>query len=134
MPWISFAWTTPALLAGKKTVTRRLWDDRFAQRFIWAYRNDDPVIAYDKNPRNGGKPVATILLTEEPHKERLGDMPFQDVEAEGGLWLDRADFIAAFLEKNPVCTEDTQLWVIRFKLIEIAKAIPAQDDLFRQNP
>jgi hypothetical protein len=133
MPWISFAWTTPALLAGRKTVTRRLWDDRFAQRFIWAYQNGDPVIAYDKNPRNGGKPVATIRLTAEPCKESLGDISEADVRAEGGLWLDAEDFIAAFLDKNPLLTENSQVWVIRFELIDTEKAIP-QDDLFSQNP
>lgn len=30
---ISFAWTSPALLAGAKTVTRRDWDDSYARRF-----------------------------------------------------------------------------------------------------
>lgn len=116
--WISFAWTTPALLAGKKTVTRRLWDDHFAERFINAWRFRQPVIAYDKNPRNGGKPVATILLTEIPRKEPLGDITDADVQAEGGLWFNREDFVLAFLEKNPALTTNSLVWVIRFKLIK----------------
>jgi hypothetical protein len=33
MMTISFAWTTPALLAGHKTVTRRDWDAEYAIRF-----------------------------------------------------------------------------------------------------
>lgn len=133
MSWISFAWTTPALLAGRKTVTRRLWDDRFAQHFIWAFYRGDLVTAYDKNPRNGGKPVATIRLTEKPHKERLREITEAEVQAEGGLWANRADFIAGFLDKNPELSEDSHVWVIHFKLMETKKAIP-QDDLFSQIP
>ena len=48
---ISFAWTTPALLAGRKTVTRRDWSDRYALLF----HADDFVAGYNRSPRHGGR-------------------------------------------------------------------------------
>ena len=43
---ISFAKTTGALLAGKKTVTRRDWPESHAKK----YKAGDVAIAYDKQP------------------------------------------------------------------------------------
>ena len=60
---ISFAWTTPALLAGAKTVTRRDWKGRHGM----AFHEGDFVQAWDRSPRVGGKQVATIQLTESPY-------------------------------------------------------------------
>ena len=63
--WISFSWTSAALLAGHKTVTRRDWDADYARRF----RAGREVIAYDKLPRNGGKPIARLRLTDDARYE-----------------------------------------------------------------
>ncbi|MBW2053822.1 MAG: ASCH domain-containing protein [Deltaproteobacteria bacterium] len=52
MKIVSFAWTTEALLAGRKTVTRRCWNERYAGRF----KSGDLVQAYDRNP-SGGRTV-----------------------------------------------------------------------------
>ena len=109
---ISFAYTTAKLLAGKKTVTRRRWAER--QFKIWqnAYRSGKLVHdAYDKSPRAGGKKIAQIRLTCQPYKELLQDMPDSDVQAEGGLWRDKADFIAQFPGSPAV-----PVTVIRFEL------------------
>ena len=83
MQYISFAWTTPALLAGRKTVTRREWKDRHASRF----HKGDLVTAYDKNPRFGGRPVATIQLTADPVKEMSNEVRIRDWEDEGFVYL-----------------------------------------------
>ena len=80
---ISFAHTTPALLAGRKTVTRRQWDDRYAARF----REGDLVAAYDRSPRIGGRQVAVIRLTQAPRREPLTEMPDADWEGEGFAYL-----------------------------------------------
>src|SRR3990170_1690123 len=81
---ISFAWTRPALLAGRKTVTRREWDDSYASRF----GEGELVAVYDRSPRYGGKQVATIQLTRVPYRESTRDAPDSDYEAEGFAYLD----------------------------------------------
>ena len=85
MKIISFAWTTPALLAREKTVTRRAWKDRFARQF----KAGDQVAAYDKLARNHGRKVATIELTCDPYQELVSDAPDSDYEAEGFGFFER---------------------------------------------
>lgn len=80
---ISFAWTTPALLAGAKTVTRRDWKLDYAA--LWG--SGDFALAYDRSPRVGGKPVGLIRLTAAPALELLAKMPDTDFEAEGYRWM-----------------------------------------------
>lgn len=76
---ISFSWTTPALLAGEKTVTRRDWADNYAKGF----RAGDLVAAYDRSQRIGGRQVATIRLTRDPYREGVQDIPEEDWYGEG---------------------------------------------------
>lgn len=80
---ISFAWTTPSLLAGEKTVTRRDWDQDYARRF----RKGMIVTAYDRQPRNGGKPIARLRLTDDARYEPDADAPDSDWQAEGFQWF-----------------------------------------------
>jgi len=110
---LSFAWTTEALLAGRKTCTRRRWSSRHygAWRQAWREGRREHQ-AWDKSPRAGGKRVGPIRLTCEPYKERLGDMPEGDVEAEGGIWESKREFIELF-GGDP----DLAVVVIRFELI-----------------
>jgi hypothetical protein len=107
---ISFAWTTTALLDGRKTVTRRRWTARHRRLF----HEGDVVQAYDKAPFQGGKRVALIRLTCDPYQERLGAMPEADVQAEGGLWEDKAAFIDLF-GGDP----DEVVTVVRFEVVEV---------------
>lgn len=85
---IVFSWTTPALLAHPdplaKTCTRREWADRTAL----AFHEGDLVQAYDRNPRNGGRPVAHIRLTQTPRWEHMDTAPADDYVAEGFAWFD----------------------------------------------
>ena len=110
---LSFAWTTEALLAGRKTCTRRRWSSRHygAWRQAWREGRREHQ-AWDKSPRAGGKRVGPIRLTCEPYKERLGDMPEGDVEAEGGMWASKREFIELF-GGDP----DLAVVVVRFELI-----------------
>lgn len=80
---ISFAWTSPALIAGRKTVTRRDWTPEHAAKF----RAGDTVQAYDANPRNGGKRIALIRLTADPYVERSNETPPEDYAREGFAYL-----------------------------------------------
>ena len=117
---ISFAYTTPALLAGEKTVTRRDWVDSYARRF----RPGMLVDAYDRSPRIHGKKVATIRILSVI-KEPDANMPDSDYEAEGFAYLhprgigkaaghdtSRAGF-AAWRESGE------SSWVCRFELVSV---------------
>jgi len=121
MKIISFAWTTPALLRGKKTVTRRVWDDNYAAR----YHKGDFIKAYDRNPRNGGKHIATIQITTEPYKEWSNSVSMIEWRNEGFEYLTGIDARCNGLSPIEIWTgwheNPTPLWVIRFMLVEIVR-------------
>jgi hypothetical protein len=117
---ISFAWTSPALIAGAKTCTRRDWNPEYAMRF----KKDDVCLAYDKQPRFGGKPVAKIQLIADPIFENTKLAPDSDYQAEGFAWLKAhgikviGKYDISYLWK--VWKMDGfDKWVVRFKLIEL---------------
>lgn len=94
---ISFAWTAEALLAGHKTMTRRLWAPAHVEMWRRAYDQGRTVHkAYDKLPHSGGQQIGEITLTCRPCLQRLGDMPEGDLEREGGLWPDLEGFAEQF--------------------------------------
>lgn len=115
---ISFAWTAPALLAGHKTCTRRAWTEAYAQRF----KQGDLVAAYDRNPRFGGKKVATIRLTRAPYLENTADMPPADYRNEGLQYMEEEgltiqgqhpyDFWIFWGAKRE------NVWVVRFEVVK----------------
>lgn len=131
MPLISFAHTTPALLAGRKTVTRRNWDHGYAGRF---HRGQD-VDAWNRSPRKGGRPVAVIRLVADPTYEPLSAMMDDDYEAEGfaylyehpeclprTLWgrrVGRDDFSLAAFQAIRRERGGVMMWVVRFELVRI---------------
>ncbi len=81
---ISFAWTTPALLAGAKTMTRREWSAAHAAKF----RAGQLVDAWDHVPRvKGARKVGTIRITRDPWQQRTGLMTEDDFRREGIAWL-----------------------------------------------
>jgi hypothetical protein len=123
---ISFAYTTPALLAGAKTVTRRDWNAEYAQSF----RRGEVVQAYDRNPRFHGKHVANIRLTEGPPWEAMHLMPDSDYIAEGFAWLhEHQDQISqagrrvfgtfSFADFERWRQQPGGMWVVRFELVEV---------------
>lgn len=114
MKIISFAWTTPALLAGVKTVTRRDWVDKYARSF----HKGDFVQAWDASPRYFGKRVGTIELTNEPYQE--WSVNVQDWHDEGFDYLIRhiKDGLSPFDIIRDWKDNPRYLWVIRFKLIQ----------------
>ena len=118
---ISFAWTTPALLARRKTCTRRDWKRSFATRF----RAGELVQAYDKQARFGGKRVGIIRLAEKPHLESTRQAPGSDWEAEGFAYLSEIGATVDGLEPLDLWTRWTNrgtgetLWVVRFEVVEV---------------
>lgn len=94
---LSFAWTTEAVVSGVKSVTRRVWSDRYFRQWVAAYRRGDVFHdAFTRSPRYGGKGFGFVNLVKEPYRERLRDMPVEDLAAEGGYWKDKDEFIDLF--------------------------------------
>jgi len=81
---ISFAWTTAALLAGRKSRTRRYWKPEYAARFKPGSLHD----AYDRSPRYHGKKVGTVQITRRPYQQHTSKMTEEDYEAEGFKWME----------------------------------------------
>lgn len=112
---LSFAWTTPALISGHKTCTRRDWSERYARTF----HKGDYVRAYDRSPRNGGKPVAIIRLTCDPLY--VSSLPPADWYHEGFNYL--AKIGATVNGLSPVdlwinwTLRPRKVWVVRFELV-----------------
>ena len=116
---ISFAWTTPAFLANRKTRTRRDWNDDYAKTF----KKGQLVAAYDRLARIGGKQIGIIELTETPFKEFTCKVQPEDWELEGFAYLESigvringhspAEFWKQWLNSNK------QLWVISFRRIKL---------------
>ena len=114
---LSFAWTTKALLEGRKTVTRRDWAPGYLARWQRAWDRGDRIHdAYDKSPRFGGRCIGQIQLTCRPYLERLCDMPQSDLKAEGDLWADMDDFIS-LQGGDP----DKEMAVLRFELMAVLR-------------
>ena len=115
MQIISFALTTHALLAGRKSVTRRDWPEKYAQQF----KVGSLVQGYDRSPRNGGKCIA-IIRTEDSRREplsRLMEDPAygrEELVKEGNLWPSVKEFVALFGEPK-----HGDLVRLQFSLVEI---------------
>lgn len=112
MRMIAFAWTTPQLLRGEKTVTRRTWSTRHAKGF----HAGDLVAAYDQSTRAGGKQVGTIRLTADPYQERIDAIPEADIAAEGFPGMVRAEWLERWTERGYQLHD--LVWVVRFDLVQ----------------
>lgn len=127
---ISFAHTTPALLAGAKTVTRRTWTAEHARRF----RAGMLVDAWDHVPRvKGARKVAVIRITRDPWTQNTRDLAEEDYIREGFAWLDTHRHDSTWLTDLAgiswrqsfaawrALAEDC--WVVEFELVERVKAV-----------
>jgi len=116
---ISFAWTTPALIALAKTCTRRDWDDDYAR----TWHKGDFAQSWDHLPRAHGRQVGVVELTNHPVKEWTNLIPSTDWEAEGFQYL--TDYGCTLHGMTPQQvwddwhTNPRKLWVIRFKLVSV---------------
>ena len=122
---ISFAWTTPALLAGRKTCTRRNWDRSYALSFY----EGESVQAWNTSPRNvraRPRQLAWIRLIATPCWEPLERMPDSDYEAEGFAFLAQQPRRsggpvgdASWESFQKWRDSGESMWVVRFKLKEL---------------
>ncbi len=118
---ISFAWTTPALLAGRKTVTRRDWSAGYAALFA----RGDHVQAYNRNPRWGGRQVAIIRLAQDPYLESTRRVAPSDYVDEGFAYLEEIDAKVDGLTPRALWRAwhlyPKDLWVIRFEVVRVSR-------------
>lgn len=123
---LSFAFTTPALLAGCKSVTRRDWSPGHAAHF----HAGRVVDAYDRSPRNGGRKVAEVRIADSflPLRYPIALMPDADYEAEGFSWLHAHGHVpprsAPFRDFSRASFDawrasGVELFVVRFELVRV---------------
>jgi hypothetical protein len=122
VPIITFAWTTPALVAGAKTTIRQPWSETIASRF----HAGSEVAAYDRVGNSGGRQVACIRLTDAPVHQRFCDIPDEDYEREGWAWLHaHADLLPGYIKASDFSRESFEkwrsrpggIWVVRYELV-----------------
>jgi hypothetical protein len=117
MKIISFAWTTPAVVARRKTRTRRQWSENYAKTF----KANDVCQGYDKNPRIGGQLVHLVRLTRDPWIQNTSEMGDDDFEYEGFCYMEeqrilfRGQPVREFFEEWKVAAED--LYVVDFSYV-----------------
>jgi hypothetical protein len=102
---VSFGWTTDEFLAGKKTVTRRLWTEKYFQAWVRAWNNERLIHqAYNKQACYGGKQIGRLELTCCPYREPIIQMPEADCEAEGGKCQSVEEFIEHYFKGDRTLT------------------------------
>lgn len=120
---LSFGWTTPALVVGEKTVTRRDWKPRHAAHFHCG----DVVRALNRQWRNGGEPIGTVRLTEDVLLQSTADAPPSDWRAEGFDFLEergvKVDGVmpAVLWRSWHWRMHARYLYVVRFELVELTE-------------
>jgi hypothetical protein len=93
MAIISFSMTKNEFLEGSKTVTRRNWSDRHFRMWENLWETEQYVHdAWDNIPIAGGTKIGKFRLTARPYRERLSEMPVEDLAAEGGMCSNLDDF------------------------------------------
>lgn len=113
MAILSFALTTQEFLSGMKTVTRRRWADTHFSMWVKMWDTNRLVHdAYNNTPRAGGTKIGEIKLTSRPYRERLAEMPIEDLAAEGGMCSSLDEF-CRFVRMSP----QDQVTVIRFQRV-----------------
>lgn len=103
-------------VAHLKTCTRRLWTDTYHESWVRAWKQGRYLhAAYDKSQRCGGKPIGKIDLKDQPcpYRERLLDMPEDDLIAEGGVCSTVAEFIDRYFDGEG----DRMVSVVRYRFI-----------------
>lgn len=81
---ISFARTTSAFIARRKTVTRRNWQDSYFAR----WKDGDPFQAWSASPRVKGAIKVGEGRIVTVRREWTSEMPEDDYEAEGFTYMD----------------------------------------------
>ncbi len=128
MKIISFSRTTAALVAGRKSVTRREWSDRHFNSF----KVGDLAQAWSASPHRKGRKVGVVLITGLT-REPTNQIPDGDWEAEGFAYMVEHDLM---VEKELSCVALWERWrndpelvtaVIRFTVVSIEPGVKPED-------
>ncbi|TAG58463.1 MAG: hypothetical protein EAZ28_14565 [Oscillatoriales cyanobacterium] len=109
---ISFALTINELTSGKKTQTRRAWQDDYAKNFIRYFDKSIAIPALNKGRHRGGHELGFIRLTQRPYQQYLSEMSATDLQEEGGMVATAQGFIDTFFEG-----QDKLVWVLHFEFL-----------------
>jgi hypothetical protein len=109
---ISFALTINELTSGKKTQTRRAWQDDYAKNFIRYFDENIAIPALNKGRHHGGHELGFIKLTQRPYQQYLSEMSPIDLQEEGGMAATAQEFIDAYFEG-----QDKLVWVLHFEFL-----------------
>jgi hypothetical protein len=111
---ISFAQTIDELISGKKTQTRRAWQDDYAKNFIRYFDENILIPALDKGRHRGGHELGFIKLTQRPYQQYLSEMTATDLQGEGGMVATAQEFIDTFFEG-----QNKLVWVLHFEFLPL---------------
>ncbi|WP_333455194.1 hypothetical protein [Microcoleus sp. herbarium5] len=109
---ISFSKTIDELKSGKKTQTRRAWQDDYAKSFIRYFEEGIAIPALDKGRHRGGSELGFIKLTQRPYQQYLSEISPADLQEEGGMVATSQEFIDTFFEG-----QDKLVWVLHFEFL-----------------
>ncbi len=109
---ISFSRTINELVSGKKTQTRRAWQDDYAKNFIRYFDESIAIPALNKGRHRGGHELGFIKLTQRPYQQYLSEMSPIDLQEEGGMVATAQEFIDTFFEG-----QDKLVWVLHFEFL-----------------
>lgn len=111
---MSFAHTADALVAGRKTVTRRCWKESHAAKFT----PGTLVAAWDHLPHRGGKKIAVLRIVSVRLSDVLG---VGTVEAMREGFADAAEFFMAWRKAHggrARCLRG-KCYRVEFELVEV---------------
>jgi hypothetical protein len=114
---ISFSRTIDELISGKKTQTRRAWQDDYAKNFIRYFDENIAIPVLDQGRHRGGQELGFIRLTQRPYQQYLSEMSALDLEQECGMVATVQEFIDTFFEG-----QDKLVWVLHFEFLATPNA------------
>jgi hypothetical protein len=106
---ISFSKTTEELLSGEKTQTRRIWTDTHAKKM---QKCVGKIVKASKD--RYGLNVLGYLKINAIYPQKLSEMTYSDVLAEGFKDFSPQDFINQFFEGD----NSLEVWVVDFELLK----------------
>lgn len=119
MKLISFGWTTPALLAGEKTCTRRDWTPGHAARF----KAGELVAAWNALPRVVSKQPRQVATVRIESVRWSNEYPDEDFEKEGFKYLDGLGITINGVRPTALWRawrrQKPYFFVVRFQLVEV---------------
>lgn len=108
---ISMAYTTPAFVAGRKTITRRSWTFAHARAVDAAGKFD----AYSRDPRYKGEFIGEAKLTDKVKLRRISEDSAEKIYIEEGFaYLDDKDGTLRKLVDEWRKTDEAY-WEVRFR-------------------